>query len=737
MTESSSGGSYAFPSLTEKDKNQDYHKRMAQAIVHQTLDDGYANRYRIIAECYKLLEEGTTGDLTSHLQKAEDGSELPAPWLTLNSLKTKIDLLIGELEQRGYEIKVVATNKEAISRKLEEKEKLRVKRRLQALAQYLEQETGMPVENPDEYVPQTEAELDEYFDLTFKDKAEYIVESALKYLAKRNNWDEERKALFKDVLAAGRCIVKNEIVRGVPKSRRIDPLCFIHDPDCKRDDMEDATYFGEVEYLPIAAAAERYNLSDEEVKEVYGRYNSYLGAGYDKSHNSLSSYDFGAIKGNTVKWFKQIDGQLRVLVIRACWNDYKTLKYKNEINERYGTEHLQEIKDNVRNRDNSKIITNKLQVWRQCTLVGGTIAREWGECVNQARNISELEVTEPPYKVWAPNFGTGRGVSKVEQISGLQLAKDLAMYNMNLAMTRAGAKGMVYDLAMVPEGWTPEQVLKYMRVFGVGFVNSKESQMMPGNMNLMKEFDMTLSQSVGQYLEIMRFYDNEMDKISGVSPERQGMVQGASQAVGVTESALFQSNLITAPYFKGFERFCSRVLNHQAKLIKIVFPKAPEVFAPIIGDTGIDFLREHIDLDLDEFGAFVQSLPPMFLDRQKLEQMVMVAVQSDPSFLDDALAIMMEPDTKVAIRQFQRKRALRKVYEAQMQQAQQEREAAIQEQVNQIEAAKVQQSGQVPIQLQEMKNKGSYDRTIAQGKVKLGEQKIKGLMQQLNKPMQK
>jgi hypothetical protein len=724
-----SSGNYAFPSLTEKKKDESYHKRFAQAIVHQSINDSYVNNYRIMAECYKFLEEGTTGELTQHLQKAEDGTDLPAPWLTLNTLRSKVDLLIGEMEERGYQIKVKALNKDAISRKLEEKEKLRVRQRLQGLVQYVGEQTGLPLEDPNQYVPSTEDELNEYFDLTFKDKAEIIMEAALKYLTKRNNWDETRKLLARDLWAAGKIIIKNEIVRGVPVTRRIDPLCFINDPDCRTDDMSDATFFGEVEYMPMAQAAERYNLSDEQVQEVYGKYQNYLGIGYSKGTlTNSASYDFSAVQGNRVMWFKQIDGQLRVLVIRAVWRDYETLKHKHEINPRYGTEHLQQITDDVRKRGDSKIITNKLEVWRQCTLVGGEIVREFGVCPNQARDLSDLELTEPPYKVWAPGFATGRTVSKVEQISGLQLAKDLAMYNMNVAMTRAGGRGLIYDLAMVPEGWTTEQVMKYMKVFGIGFINSKESQMMPGNMNLFKEFDLSLSQSVAQYLEIMRFYDSEMDKISGVSPERQGIVQGSSQAVGVTQAALLQSNLITAPYFKGFERFCSRTLNHLAKLVKIVFPKSPDVFAPIIGDAGIDFLREHIDLDLDEFGVYVESIPPTYVDRQKLEQMIMVTLQSDPEFIDDALAIMMEPDTTVAIRQFQRKRTLRKVYQAQQQQQAQEQQMQMMQQQQQAENERLMAQGQMTLEEQQMKNQGALERTLAQGKVKLNQQKIKGLM---------
>lgn len=732
----STSGNYSFPLLTEEKKDSEYHKRFVRAILNRSVDDSYSTRYAIIAECRRFFEEGTSGELTSHLQQADDATPLPVPWLTLNSIKTKVNLLLGEMEERGYDIKVRALNKEATSRKIEEKEKLRVRKRLDALAKFLESETGMPVEDPEQFIPQTEAELDEYFDLTFKDKAEIIVETALKYLAKRNDWDEDRKALFRDVIIDGMAVVKEEIVRGLPKTRRVDSLCFVHDPNCKKDDLSDSTYFGELEYLSIAAAAERFNLSDEEIKAVYNSYKSFLGMGDTKTYSPPSEFanDFGCIRGNRLKWFKETDGELRVLVMRACWLDYKNYNYKHEKG-LYGTEHLQEITEKVRKRDASIVKTKKFQIWRQATLVGGTILREWGECPNQARDLSDLEVTEAPYKCWRPNFSIGRGVSLVEDLAQLQLMKDIALYNMNhILATSTGGKALIYDLAMVPEGWSPEQVMKYLKVFKVAFVNSKESMMLPGNMNLFKEIDMSLSDSVRQYLEIMSFYDREMDKLSGVSPERQGMVQGASQGLGVTQSALLQSNLITAPLFKGFERFCSRVLNYQAKLIKIVFPKNPEVFAPIIGDAGVDFLREHIDLDLDEFNAWVESLPPNFMDRQKLEQMIMLAVQSDPTLLDSAIAIMMEPDLKVAFRKFQRQRKLQKIFEIQQQQMAEERDAALQQQLAEIQSQNADRQMQGQMQITDMKNQGQMERTVAAGRVKLSDTKIKGMFDTINKP---
>jgi hypothetical protein len=730
---SDSGASYTAPRLNTKNKDKKYHEDFARFIIHHSISEDWYNNHRLIAECYKFLEEGSNAELTTHMQKAEDGTDLPAMWLSLNTIPTKIDLLVGELEMRGYDIRVRALNKEAISRKLEEKERLRVKRRIKPLMDLVTEQTGLP-DTESEYIPQSEEELNEYVDLSFKDKAEIIMEAALKWISKRADWDEERKAMFRDVLAAGRVFTINEIVRGVPRSQRLHPNSVIFDTSAKKDSLTDATYFGILEHIPLSAAAERYGLSEEEIKDVYSSYQEFIGSNSGKeTMTTVSDYssDFGTIAGNRLRWFKTVDGELRVLVARTFWSDYKILTHKNDKNEHYGTEHLQEIKGDPRKRDKDKLITNKLEVWRQCTIIGGRIIREAGECPNQARDLSDLATTEPPIKGWVPNFSSGRGVSKVEQLAQIQLMKDIAMYNMSLAMARAGAKGFSYDLAMVPENWTPEKVMRYLRTFGVSFYNSKESQLMPGGSSGISQFDMTMSDSITQYMNMMQFYESEMDKISGIAPERQGIVQGASQGLGVTQSALFQSNLITQPYYIGFERFCSRVLNHQAKQVKIAFANR-EIFAPIIGTTGIDFLADNIDLDLDEFGVVVESIPPIFTDRQKLEQLVSVVLQSDPSFLDDALVILMEPDTRVAVRKFQRKRAMRAIIAQEQARAQAEQQQAIQDRVSQLEMQKQQTDISGNLQEQQIKNQGALERSTAQGRVKLSSEKMR-MIQELTK----
>lgn len=717
--------SFPYISVGNAEKEtEDYHLRWAKAIVTNTFTDTYSQNFVLMSELYKLFQSGTTADMATHLQQAEDGSTLPSVWLSVNEIKTKVKTLLGELEDRGYEIKVKSVNPEAHARKLEEKERLRVERRLQPTAQFAQQLTGIPLQK-EEHIPQTDKELDEYMDLSYKDKAALIVEFALKFIAATTDWDDKRLWMFRDLVITNRAVTKNEIIRGIPQARRIDPLCFIFDPNSTNDNLSDSTYFGEVEYMPLAAAAERFGLSEEEVKEAYNSYNNYLGLNERSNHPQHGYY--GMIPDQTIRWFRVMDGTPRCLVIRASWRDYKVLAHKYEVKADYGTEYLQDVTgEKVSKKDKDKIMTNKIETWRQCTLIGGTIVREWGECPNQARDLSSINKSEPPYKVWVPDFLLGRSVSTVEQMAGLQLLKDITVYNMQLAMARGGPKGFVYDMAMKPENMTHEQVLGYLKSSGILYVNSKEYQLGAGNLRMFEQFDLTLSESIQQYIGIMNYIDAKMDAVSGISPARQGIVPNASTAVGVMNSAVLQSNIVTATYFKGFERFCSRVLNHQARLVKLCWANK-EVFAPIIGDAGIDFLRDNIDISLDEFDVVVQSSPPLVQDRQKLESIVMAAIQSGSLELVDALDIMIEPDTRNAIRKLKRKMAIRKVLEMQQEQQQLQNQQQIQQQQSQSQEAMQQQQLQSAMALQQQKENNQTKNTLISGRVRLNEAKIKTL----------
>lgn len=595
---------------------------------------------------------------------------LPATWQVINKIRPKIKVLIGELMERGYDFQVKAINKDAKVRALEAKEQMRVDMKIAPAFQELSQYSGLPDDQGE--LPEDEEELDEFFDKNYKEEAEIVMYYALKYLDKRNKWGVKRMELFRDMLISGKAIVRNEIFQGLPRPRRVDPRHFIHDTWADGDMLEDATYFGELRYMSIPEAVEEFGLTQTEIEQAQQAYSDYCNPLQYKTSGRQHNFQFfDANKSATNKWFKESPHGTRILVAYACWVDYKKIKHKIS-EDKYGNEHIKRVSDAT--ADKEEIVSKNIKIWRQATVIGGSIVKNWGEVPNQTRDLDNLAETDPPYTVLIPDFVNGRSVSLAEQLQGLQFLKDIITYQIQLAMARAGAKGFVYDTSQLPDGWEVETAIKYLKTVGIAFINSKQGGT-PSQFNQFQSIDLTLSQSVGQYLELSRWIDSEMDAMTGINEARQGVMQGASQAVGVTRSALLQSSLTTAPFFKLFDEFSSKVWNTQAKLVKITWTEK-ERFAPIIGDAAIDFIKNDIGLDLNDYGIFCTVTPKLLDDLSNFQNILMAGLQSGQVSLEDCLSLMLETDVVSGIRRFEKimadKREQEQLQEMQMQQMQQQ-----------------------------------------------------------------
>lgn len=697
--------------VKESQKNQDYHRSYADWIIGQSLNSTYAIDYNATQACYDYFNTGSNPKDFSYLQTAPDSSVLPAQWQTINKIYNKVMVLLGELMERGYDFEVTAINKEAKSRKLEAKEEARVMMRLAPDLKEMDAYAGINPAMP--ILPETEEELDEFYDKNYKEEAEIIMYHALRYLDKKNGWDYERMALFRDLMIAGRCIVRNEIVDGIPVAKRVDPRFFIFDSFANDDFASDASYYGELEYIPLAQAAEQYNLTSEELNGANEKYKEYLKILESKTPKNPRQQELSGFESlnpsSGLKWFKESGNGTRVLVCKAYWMDYKKFKIK-ESEDKYGNIHAKKMKPDSQDREG--VISKNLKIWRQATIIGGKFIKNWGIMENMARDTEPSKVAEayPPYTVLTPNNLSGRSISPVERSKGLQNLKDIITYQVQLAMARAGSAGFVYDVSQCPDDWDVDTVIKYLKTVGIAFINSKQGGT-PSQFNQFQTFDLSLSSSVANYLELSRWIDEEMDSVFGVNEARQGVVQGASQAVGVTRSALLQSSLTTAPYFKLFDQFSTRVWNHQAKLVKLAWANK-ERFAPIVGDAGIDFITNDIELDLDDYGVFVEATPKLLDDLSSFQQLVMAALQAGQMSFKDTLLLLKEKDVMSGIRKFEKITAenekAAKEEEMQRMQMEQQMKQQGEMQLAQWNAQQSQMASQKALQLQQMKGQENF-----------------------------
>ena len=685
---------YAFPTIStpESEKKEDYHKAYVQAIINRAINEGYNDRVSIANECVNFYLGLQSGSEFNFLQKAEDGDVLPAMWMNYNRINNKINIMLGELSKKGYDLSVKGLNKELTSRKLKAREDLRIDFRFQPIAQELEQENGVRLQNPQlpgNFQPESEQDIDDFFDYEYKDIAEVVVKAILKYLIAYNRWDYQRMAMFRDVLIQGMAFCRTELIDGIPVCKRVDPRNMVWDSNASDDFLSDATYFGEVEYMNFGEAIDQYGLTRKELEEAFNQ-SSQMAYNSTMQFSQITN-DYAVIGTNSnLRWFKREGGELRVLVWKACWVDFKP--WDNKISQdKFGEEHIKRVSSDVKGKDVKRTI---VKVWRKAALIGGKFLKDWGEMPNQARDWSNLSNTEPPYKAVIPNYLNGAVISKVQMMKSLQNLKNIALYRLQLDMARAGTKGFFYDINQLPAGMTLQQALKYLKTTGVIPIDSSSSGN-PTGFNQFKDVDMTISNNITAYLEIAAMVDREMDAISGINEARQGMVKNASQAVGVTQSSLFQSTLSTEVYYDLYRRFCSDIFTYQAKLAKIAWA-GDERFAPIIGDSGIDFLAMDVDMDLHDYAVFVEELPEMVQDKQTFQQIILAALQAGQLTFPQAMNLMMEKDLQAAVRKLEREHKKFMDQQAQQEQAmmqqQQEQLAAEQQRADQDRQAGLMQS---------------------------------------------
>lgn len=716
MGQSKSG---AMPSIfvPDSEKDEAYHKQFVQNIASKSIFSGYSERRAMMEECVNFYLGLQSGEEFEFLQKAEDGEVLPAKWMDFNKIAVKIDLLIGELAQRGYKINVKAYNKDAISRKLEEKDRLLTEMRFQPIAQMLEEDNGIPLQSDEAFIPETPQQLDIYMDKTYKEKSEIVMRAILSFLRKYDNWDYERLAAFRDLLIMGCMFLKNEVVDGIPKLQRVDPRYMIFDVNAKDDFLSDSTYWGEVCYMSLGEIVKTYKISKKDLEEAFKTYSDWT---QNQIQYAQYSTDFNFIDRNSrMRLFKNEGGEIRALVIKAYWQDFKVMKHKISP-DKYGQEHIKRVEDE---KDGENVNKTPIQIWRQGTLIGGKFLKDFGVMKNQDRSVDNIATTTPPYIALIPNYLNGAIVSKVQRLKPLQNLKNIAMYRVMLEIGRSGGRGFIYDISQLPKGWDIHTALKYLRTTGISFVDSSVEG--AGSYNQFKEIDMGLSQAVTQFLELSMFLDREMDSISGVNEARQGLVQGASQAVGVTNSALLQSNLSTAMYFTLFGQAFTKAMNKQAGLAKIAWA-GKERFAPIIGDTGVNFLEEDIELDLNDYNVFIEEVPPAMADQQMFYQLVMAGVQSGQLSFVSAMKVLMEKDIDEAIIMLELD--MKKIEQAQ--QEQQEQLAQQEQQAMMAQQAQAEQANQTKMQTQELKSQADLQKIMAQGRLDL-KQGVLGFKQNL------
>lgn len=628
--------------------------------------------------------------------KQQDG--FPAMAQDYNIIKSKIDLLLGEETKRPFNFRVVHTSDIATS-EIQDKAK-------QMIIDYI-QATIMSKLGPEEQARYQEAlqsgeimtpeQIQKYLSKDYKDIAEITAYHSLNYLKNKLNITHEFFKGWKDALIGGEEIYYVGIVNGEPCLQRINPIYFDYDSD-----TSDLEFIHEAQwccYEMIMSLTEVYDRLYDKMSEK--QLNELLDMMDDRSKGGVTpevrktSLDYPHIKTHSINGFSSnpFEEADNIHVWHCCWKSLKKIGFVNIINPETGMPEEYQVDETYKETGNELDVEWKwiIEVWEGYRigqdLYVGIQPVEYQHISADNPNAQRLPYTGVIY-----NNTNSRPRSLVSMMKPLQYMYIVLWYRLELAMARDKGKVVTMDITQIPKSMNIDVAkwMHYLSALGVNFVNPYEEGWdipgreggKPSQFNQISALDLTMANTIDQYINLMDKIESMLSEISGVSKQREGSIS-SNELVGNVERSVVQSAHITEPWFWVHNQVKKECLTMLLDTAKHAWKDNKTSIQYVLDDATRAFLTLSDDFFYEDMDIFVEDTTKNQQQIEALKNLMQPAMQNGASLLDIAEIITMDNVTMIRskLEEIEQKRMEQ---QQAMEQAQAEREQQMAQIQNEI-----------------------------------------------------
>lgn len=163
----------------------------------------------------------------------------------------------------------------------------------------------------------------------------------------------------------------------------------------------------------------------------------------------------------------------------------------------------------------------------------------------------------------------------------------------------------------------------------------------PAQFNQFQAWDLSMSNVIDQYVNLMAKIEDMVAKLTGITPQRQGSI-AASELVGNTTQAITQSYHITEPWFWTHNQVKQQVLKMLLDTAKVAWKGNISCINYILDDATRAFINLSDDFFYEDMDVFVEDSTKNRQDLDTLKQLLQPAMQNGASLLDIAEIITMD-----------------------------------------------------------------------------------------------
>lgn len=626
--------------------------------------------------------------------KQDDG--FPAMAQDYNIIKPYVDQLLGEETKRPFNFHPQRTSDIAAS-ELQEKAKEMLMDYIQAtIASKLSPEQAARYEQALATGEiQTPEAIAKYLQKDYKDIAETEAYHALQFLKRKLNLTHEFYKGWKDALIGGEEIYYIGVINGDPYVERVNPMYFDYEHSLDLEFIDDAAWCRRKMIMSATEIYDRFydKMSERQLNELLELIDQRPGAGNNPEIRK-TSIDYESIKLHKINSFTDNPFDVdHITVYHCCWKSFKKIGFVTLLNPETGeAEEFQVDEDyKVTGTEQSVEWDWIIEVWEGYRIGDdmyiGIQPIEYQHISADNPNSQKLPYTGVVY-----NNTNSKPRSLVSMMKPLQYMYIVVWYRLELALSRDKGKVAVMDITQIPKSMNIDvnKWMHYLSALGVAFINPYDEGWdipgreggKPSQFNQLSSWDLTMSNVIAEYIQLMQKIEDMVAKLTGITPQRQGQI-AASELVSNANTAVNMSYHITEPWFWNHNQVKRRVLTMLLNTSKAAWKDNKRYLNYILDDATRAFVQLSDNFFYEDMDIFVDDSTKNQQYIDQLKQLLQPAMQNGASLLDIAEIITLDNMSMIKNRleEIEQKRMEQM---QQQQQAEQQAQQQIAEQQNQL-----------------------------------------------------
>lgn len=527
---------------------------------------------------------------------------------------------------------------------------------------------------------QTPEAIAKYLQKDYKDIAETEAYHALQFLKRKLNLTHEFYKGWKDALIGGEEIYYIGVINGDPYVERVNPMYFDYEHSLDLEFIDDAAWCRRKMIMSATEIYDRFydKMSERQLNELLELIDQRPGAGNNPEIRK-TSMDYESIKLHKINSFTDNPFDIdHIVVYHCCWKSFKKIGFVTLLNPETGeVEEFQVDEDyKVTGTEQSVEWDWIIEVWEGYRIGDdmyiGIQPIEYQHISADNPNSQKLPYTGVVY-----NNTNSKPRSLVSMMKPLQYMYIVVWYRLELALSRDKGKVAVMDITQIPKSMNIDvnKWMHYLSALGVAFINPYDEGWdipgreggKPSQFNQLSSWDLTMSNVIAEYIQLMQKIEDMVAKLTGITPQRQGQI-AASELVSNANTAVNMSYHITEPWFWNHNQVKRRVLTMLLNTSKAAWKDSKRYLNYILDDATRAFVQLSDNFFYEDMDIFVDDSTKNQQYIDQLKQLLQPAMQNGASLLDIAEIITLDNMSMI-------KNRLEEIEQKRMEQMQQQQQA--------------------------------------------------------------